>query len=76
VVINTDASLYATILEAGESLEYEVRPDRYSWVQVARGEILVNGQTLKEGDGLAVASSEKLTLVGEKKADVLLFDLA
>ncbi len=76
VVINTDACLYASILEAGDTVEYEVRPDRYSWVQVARGEIRVNGQTLKEGDGMAVGSGEKLTLVGEKKADVLLFDLA
>jgi hypothetical protein len=53
---------------------HEFRPDRYGWVQVARGEIELNGQKLIAGDGAAIENEKTVTISG-RGAEVLLFDL-
>ncbi|QCO03857.1 pirin family protein [Azospirillum argentinense] len=76
VVIHQDVDLYATLLDEGDSVTHELRPGRHAWVQVARGQVRLNGAVLKEGDGAAISKEESLTLDGVVSAEVLLFDLA
>ena len=76
VTIRQDARLYSTLLGPGERVTHELAAGRHAWVQVARGSVELNGQTLKQGDGAAVSNESKLTLVGTEPAEVLLFDLA
>ncbi len=76
VTIHQDARVYATLLQPGEVLTHELHPGRHAWVQVARGAALLSGQRLEAGDGAAVSEEPKVTLAGEKAAEVLLFDLA
>jgi redox-sensitive bicupin YhaK (pirin superfamily) len=76
VSIHQDASVYATLLEPGERITYEPGAGRHAWVQVARGSIELNGQTLGEGDGAAISGEERLDLAGKDSSEVLLFDLA
>jgi redox-sensitive bicupin YhaK (pirin superfamily) len=45
-------------------------------VHVARGAVDLNGQRLEDGDGAAVSQEAQLTLVGQRPAEVLVFDLA
>lgn len=73
VTIHQDVRLYSTLLD-GASVTHDFQPDRYGWVQVTRGEVEVNGQTLKAGDGAAISDEPSLTLTG-RGAEVLLFDL-
>ena len=74
VTIHQDVALYTTLLDDGESVTHEFAPNRYGWVQVARGEADVNGNKLQAGDGAAIANESRVTLTG-KGAEVLLFDL-
>ncbi|HEX2912480.1 MAG TPA: pirin family protein [Chloroflexia bacterium] len=78
VAINQDVQLYATLLNQGDTVEYKLKPERYSWVQVVRGEVELNGRTLQAGDGAALSQEEVITLSGKSdaRAEVLLFDLA
>ncbi len=77
VTIYQDAKLYATELAAGDSVQHELESGRHAWVQVARGQISLNGKTLQAGDGAAVTNEQKLELAGVgDKSEVLLFDLA
>ncbi len=77
VTIYQDAKLYATELAAGDSVQHELESGRHAWVQVARGQISLNGKTLQSGDGAAVTNEQKLELAGVgDKSEVLLFDLA
>ena len=46
------------------------------WLQVAKGEVEVNGNKLNQGDGAAVTDESKLNIKGVENAEVLLFDLA
>jgi len=76
VTIQQDARLYATILASGSSIEHTLSDKRYAWIQVARGNLNVNGHELKQGDGAAVSNENQLRLVANDGAEVLLFDLA
>ena len=42
VLVHQDVRLYATILDAGKMVEKAVSPDRYFWVQVGLGSVLVS----------------------------------
>jgi len=74
--IRTDTNLYASILEPGTSLGYGNRAGRHAWLQVARGRLRVNGQTLAAGDGAAVTSAGGLEIEALDASELLLFDLA
>jgi len=76
VRISQDVSVYATTLEAGETVSHPLARGRHAWVHVARGEVALNGLALKAGDGAAVSEEAALSLEGKAGAEVLLFDLA
>lgn len=76
VSIHQDVNLYATLLEAGEKVLHEIQSGRHVWVQVARGEIMLNGIPLKAGDGAAISDESIVAIEGIASAEVLLFDLA
>ena len=76
VNIYQDAKIYASKLQAGASLDYALERDRHAWLQVATGEITVNGTKLKAGDAVASSRATDLHVTASEDADVLLFDLA
>lgn len=76
VTVNQDASIYASILEEGEEVTKSLDPQRHAWIQVARGEVEVNGKQLVQGDGAAVSEEEELKISATAPAEILLFDLA
>ena len=59
-----------------ERVSHQLGQGRHSWVQVARGSVELNGQTLREGDGAAISDEQRLDLTGRDSSEVLLFDLA
>ncbi|HCF30742.1 MAG TPA: quercetin 2,3-dioxygenase, partial [Cyanobacteria bacterium UBA11049] len=74
VTIHQDVDLYVSVLEPGEQVSHRLKPNRYAWLQVAKGEATLNGYALKQGDGAAV-SEEKLEVSTDVGAEILLFDL-
>jgi redox-sensitive bicupin YhaK (pirin superfamily) len=74
-VIGQDARLYAAELERNETVKYPLGVQRHAWIQVARGNVSVNGQALHEGDGAAVSEEQELLFTG-MGGEFLLFDLA
>lgn len=76
VTIHQDVDLYSTVLGHGDAVTHDIAPGRGGWVQVARGSVTLNGEVLREGDGVAVSTSGTLRLEGVDDAEVLLFDMA
>jgi hypothetical protein len=70
------AEVRTAVLESGNRLEYTLAPDRHAWIQVASGELSVNGTALQAGDGATVSEERLLELVSIERAEFLLFDLA
>jgi redox-sensitive bicupin YhaK (pirin superfamily) len=76
VKLHQDATLSVAKLEPSESVDAKFQNGRHGWIQVARGQVAVNGITLQPGDGAAISDEEKITIVAKSPAEVLLFDLA
>jgi redox-sensitive bicupin YhaK (pirin superfamily) len=76
--VHQDVKLYASLLESGKSVAYDLDQKRFSWIQVANGSITVNGKELKKGDGAAISAESNLEIRGtsNERAEFLLFDLA
>ncbi|MDT7836779.1 pirin family protein [Aquabacterium sp. OR-4] len=76
VTIHADAAIRAGLFDGDEAAELALPSGRRTWVHVARGEIMANGQALKAGDGLGLVDEPLLTLGQGRGAEVLVFDLA
>ena len=76
VKINQDAILFVTLLASGEEVTKALAAKRHAWVQVAKGDVELNGKKLQQGDGAAISDETKLTIKADNQAEVLLFDLA
>lgn len=76
VTIHQDLNLYAVLLQAGEEIVHAIPQNRHAWLQVARGQVVVNGQKMAHGDGLAVSLEKRLTVSTDIPAELLLFDLS
>jgi redox-sensitive bicupin YhaK (pirin superfamily) len=77
LLIHQDATVFATILRAGEAVRHPLAPGRHAWVQVARGEATVNGTAVQAGDGVALSSEREVAIAASTgEAELPLFDLA
>ena len=76
VTILQDADMYATLLNAGQSVRHTLRPGRGAWVHVALGSVSLNGERLEAGDGASVETAGELILEGAADSEVLVFDMA
>jgi len=73
VTIHQDAQLYSSLLDG--NVTHTFAPGRYGWIQVAKGEVEINGTKLTAGDGAAIADEREVKIDG-RDAEILLFDLA
>lgn len=75
LTMQADAKLFAATLEPGQSIEYELPKDHGAWLQVTRGAVKLNGESLNASDGASVEDVDKLHIEADKDAEILLFDL-
>ena len=75
VLIHQDACIYASVMEASDTLEHTLAAGRIAYLQVIRGSLVVNGVALVSGDGLKLTDTRLITLASAQAAEVLLFDL-
>ena len=73
--IRQNARVYAGLFDGDESASFRVEEGRYAYVHVARGELELDGRTLKEGDGVRIREAGELAFAHGKDAEVLVFDL-
>lgn len=76
VTIHQDVYLYASVMNAGDEISYEVKQNRYAWLQVAQGIVNLNGEMLRAGDGVQINTPDLLEITTDIGAEILLFDLA
>ena len=76
LTIHQDAKIYLADLAAGASLGHQIVPGRHAWLQVLRGDALVDAHAVSAGDGLAVSDESGFTVSSPRGAELMLFDLA
>jgi redox-sensitive bicupin YhaK (pirin superfamily) len=69
-------NLYSSILGRDETVGHELAENRHAWVQIVKGELEMNGEVLKQGDGAAISDETKLKFRSlSDETEFLLFDL-
>lgn len=72
--IHQNVDLFTSILDNEKEIYYELKNHDYSWIQIVKGELNVNGENLKTGDGVAIKEENKLTLKScQENTEFLLF---
>jgi redox-sensitive bicupin YhaK (pirin superfamily) len=75
--INQDVSVYNSILQTGEEVSYDLAENRYAWLQIVKGSVELNSETLNASDGAAISEEKMLKLKAlENETEFILFDLA
>src|ERR1700736_364027 len=76
--INQDAEVFVAALAKGQEVAHALGTQRYAWLHLMRGSVIVNGATLHTGDAAAISNEQELKIVGADTAEseVLFFDLA
>jgi redox-sensitive bicupin YhaK (pirin superfamily) len=75
VTIHADASIYAGLFDGAQRLHRPLDAARKTYVHAVRGEVEVNGRTLKGGDALLIENEPALDIGPARDAEVLVFDL-
>ncbi|MFW8566476.1 pirin family protein [Orrella sp. 11846] len=75
VKINADAKIYGSLLSDGDEVRLPFNPNRLAWVQVIKGTLRVNRQSVQAGDGVKLAQVSEVHLHDAKEAEILVFDL-
>ena len=70
-----DTRVYSGLIDGAESAELRLPAERFAYVHVARGEIVVNSELLRAGDGARLRREPLLKISQGRGAEVLIFDL-
>ena len=73
--LHQDCDVWLAKFAGGETVHHKVKVQSHAWLQVAEGEVTLNGTPLHEGDSAAVSDETVLTLTAHGPAQVLVFDL-
>jgi hypothetical protein len=75
LLIQQDARIYLSSLDEGRQVSQKLAPGRHAWLQVLRGSVTLNGQSLETSDGAAVSNEMTLDISAQQPAEIMLFDL-
>jgi len=75
IAIHQDVEILLAKLNASDRMTHELKPARHLWLQVAEGEVTVNGQRLVAGDAVALSDEAEVRLESLAASQALLFDL-
>lgn len=75
ISINQDTDIYASRVEKGTEVNFDVRLGRHIWIQTIKGSLSINGSELQMGDAAFSSEERALKIVANEDAEFLLFDL-
>lgn len=76
LLVYQDVDMYVGLLDKNDvKVAFIPKPGRLQWVQLVRGQLDVNGQTLNAGDGAAISDENHIKFDNAKAAEVILFDM-
>lgn len=70
-----DTSVYASILEKGNELSYDIKDNRSIYIQVVSGAIDIGGYEITQGDAISIRFEDKISIKALSDSEFLLFDL-
>lgn len=75
IPISQDADVFVCKAAGGETRRFAIRPHRGLWLQIVKGELVVEGTTLRDGDAVAAQDQAGIDFTLKTPTELLLFDL-
>jgi redox-sensitive bicupin YhaK (pirin superfamily) len=75
IAIHQDVNVFVSRARQGSDLDLPVSIQRRGWLQLISGAVEVLGESLKDGDGLAISKTASAKLATNTDAHFLYFDL-
>lgn len=75
LTIHQDVRLYASLLSAESTLAMDLDVKRCAYLQIAKGEVLINGIALTAGDAAKIEQEVIIEIQAQSDAELLWFDL-
>jgi quercetin 2,3-dioxygenase len=75
VTIHQQVSIYAANLTSDKALDVMLMQNRCAYLQVAKGEVLLDGNTLQAGDAAMLETADLFKLTARTASELILFDL-
>lgn len=74
--IRQDAKLYVGKFNANGTTVFNTEPTRQYWIQIAHGDVEINGEQANAGDGFAISDETMIQVKSTTPSEILLFDMA
>ncbi|MBE9221103.1 pirin family protein [Cyanobacterium stanieri LEGE 03274] len=72
--IHQNVNIWSSILGENEEINYSLGSNDYAWIQLVKGQLDFNNNTLNAGDGVAIREEDLLTIKGnQNESEFLLF---
>ncbi len=75
ITVHQDVKIYICQLEEDQAITYSVNNARGVWIQIEKGQLQVEGETLNEGDAVAIENISQINLQAKEESRFLLFDV-
>ena len=75
ITIHQDVGIYLAHLPEGKEASYHFQEGRGGFLQLVRGEVSIDGEKIREGDGLEINQSGKINVKALNDSEIMLFDL-
>lgn len=76
VTIHQDVKMLVAKPKSGDEVTYSLEAGRGAFIQIARGQVLLSDEMLKEGDGAEITDTSEINIKAEADSEIILFDLA
>ena len=76
ITIHQDVKMLVAILEEEQVAANDFAKGRGGFLHVARGQVTLNGEVLKEGDAAEISDTDSISVIAEAPSELLLFDMA
>ena len=75
LIMNSDALFCMGILAEDQGIEHTLESNKHAWLQMVRGELMLNGIKLNCGDGAPVSEESVLKICVSRSSEFLLLEL-
>jgi len=75
VKLNSEALIYRADLDQDQKLLYTFDNDRYLFLYVIKGELLVNGTSVENRDQVRIKKETELAIMAQQESDIVLIDV-
>lgn len=76
ITIHQDVKMLVAVLEEGQETAHKFEKGCGGFLQVARGQITLDGEILKEGDGAEISDIESIAIKAQAPSELIFFDMA